>query len=331
MQERYGIALTTINQPTRAVQDIARDAPKLDAEFVIVGDQKSPKNFSQPGAVYLDLDVQRESGFKYAKIAPPRHYARKNIAYLVLMRAGATIIIETDDDNLPADGFWAAREAFVVARVATGDSWINVYSYFSDSHVWPRGFPLELVNAPPPSWETLAVKSAFCPIQQGLADANPDVDAIYRLILPLPLYFRRAQPLALLGAWCPFNSQNTTWWRVAFPLLYLPYYCSFRMTDIWRSFVAQRISYLNGWSVLFHDATVIQERNDHNLLKDFEDEIPGYLANSRIKEELGAIDLPAGEANIPSAMRKCYERLVALKIVGEQELGLLDACLDDIC
>jgi hypothetical protein len=331
MQERYGIALTTINQPTRAVQDIARDARKLDAEFVIVGDQKSPKNFNQRGAVYLDLEAQRESGFKYAKIAPPRHYARKNIAYLVLMRAGATIIIETDDDNLPTDGFWAGREASVVARVATGDGWMNVYSYFSDRHVWPRGFPLELVNALPPSWETLEVKRAFCPIQQGLADANPDVDAIYRLILPLPMCFRRAQPLALLGAWCPFNSQNTTWWRVAFPLLYLPYYCSFRMTDIWRSFVAQRISYLNGWSVLFHDATVVQERNDHNLLKDFEEEIPGYLANSRIKEELGAIDLPAGEANIPSAMRKCYERLAALKIIGEQELGLLDAWLDDIC
>ena len=28
-----------------------------------------------------------------------------------------------------------------------------------------------------------------CPIQQGLADRNPDVDAIYRLILPLPFSF----------------------------------------------------------------------------------------------------------------------------------------------
>jgi STELLO glycosyltransferases len=330
MQERYGIALTTINEPTRAVKDIARDAPKLDAQFVIVGDEKSPGSFSQPGATYLDLDVQRASGFKYAKIAPPRHYARKNIAYLALKRAGATIIIETDDDNLPTDGFWVKRDAFAVARVAAGENWINVYSYFSNNHVWPRGFPLEFINTPPPSWQALVVRSTFCPIQQGLADANPDVDAIYRLTLPLPIYFRRTEPLALLGAWCPFNSQNTTWWRVAFPLLYLPYFCSFRMTDIWRSFVAQRISYLNGWGILFHEATVIQERNDHNLLKDFQEEIPGYLENSRIKDELTAIDLPTGEANIPSAMRKCYERLVALRIVGEQELGLLDAWLDDI-
>jgi STELLO glycosyltransferase-like protein len=331
MKDKYGIALTTINQPTKAVQEIARDAPKLNAQFVVVGDQKSPKNFNQPGAVYLDLDMQQQSGFKYARIAPPRHYARKNIAYLVLKRAGATIIIETDDDNLPTDGFWAVRDAFAVARVVSNESWANVYSYFANSHVWPRGFPLEFVNAPQPSWGVLEVRNTFCPIQQGLADANPDVDAIYRLTLPLPIYFRRAEPLALLGAWCPFNSQNTTWWRVAFPLLYLPYYCSFRMTDIWRSFVAQRISYLNGWGILFHEATVIQERNDHNLLRDFEEEIPGYLANHRIREELSAIDLPAGEANIPSAMRRCYERLVALKIVGEQELGLLDAWLADIC
>ena len=95
----------------------------------------------------------------------------------------------------------------------------------------------------------MPAQTVACPIQQGLADGNPDVDAIFRLVLPLPMNFGRKPPIALCrGAWCPFNSQNTSWWPAAYPLLYLPAYCSFRMTDIWRSFVAQRICWENGWS-----------------------------------------------------------------------------------
>ena len=47
------------------------------------------------------------------------------------------------------------------------------------------------------------------------------------------------------------------------------------MTDIWRSFVAQRIAWTNNWSVLFDEPTVWQERNEHDLMRDFRDEVPG--------------------------------------------------------
>jgi hypothetical protein len=102
------------------------------------------------------------------------------------------------------------------------------------------------------------------------------------------------------------------------------------MTDIWRSFVAQRIAYVNGWGVLFHEATVFQERNEHNLLRDFEEEVPGYLHNGRIREALDALDLPAGVEKVPAALRACYERLVAMELVGEGELALVDAWLEDL-
>ena len=46
------------------------------------------------------------------------------------------------------------------------------------------------------------------------------------------------------------------------------------MTDIWRSFVAQRIAWANGWAILFHEPTVWQDRNEHNLMRDFRDESP---------------------------------------------------------
>jgi hypothetical protein len=330
MSDKYAVVITTINHPTRAVVEIARDAPKLDAEFILIGDSKSPPDFHQPGATYLDLQQQRSSGFRYGAEAPAKHYARKNVGYLLAIRNGATVLIETDDDNIPREGFWAPRSATVTARLVETDEWVNVYAYYADGLIWPRGLPLDRIQQAPPPFEGLPSGEIYCPIQQGLADENPDVDAIYRLVLPLPVSFRKDAAVALRGAWCPFNSQNTTFFREAFPLLYLPYHCSFRMTDIWRSFVAQRIAYVNGWGVLFHEATVFQERNAHDLLRDFEEEVPGYLHNERIRQALAGVELAPGADNIPDAMRACYGRLVALGVVGEAELPLLEAWLEDL-
>ena len=170
-----------------------------------------------------------------------------------------------------------------------------------------------------------------CPIQQGLANGNPDVDAIYRLVLDLPQRFYGRRKVALgRGAWCPFNSQNTTWWKVAFPLLYLPACCSFRMTDIIRSFVAQRIAWENDWAILFHSPTVIQERNDHNILKDFIDEIPGYINNNHIKEALENTRIAGGTDNISMDLIHCYEALVRKDLIGRKELALLACWLNDL-
>jgi hypothetical protein len=327
---RYAIVVTTINAPTPAIRQIAREAKNLSAEFVIVGDSKSPANFQQEGSIYLSLNAQRNSGFRYGEIAPELHYARKNVGYLEAARNGATVIIETDDDNIPLPAFWEPRKDTWEIRLYENYGWINVYAWYSDVQIWPRGLPLDRVRDIPPAFETLPKVEVYCPIQQGLADANPDVDAIYRLLLPLPINFKKTGPVALRGAWCPFNSQNTTFFKPAFPLLYLPYYCSFRMTDIWRSFVAQRIAYTNGWGVMFHQSTVFQQRNEHDLMRDFAEEVPGYLHNQKIQEALQHLDLPAGEASIPEAMRQCYGKLVEMSLVSAEELVLLDAWLDDL-
>lgn len=328
MSDHYAVVITSINPPTRAVIEIARDTGRLGAQFIIVGDRKSPSDFAQPGAAYLDLAAQARTGFRYAIAAPTQHYARKNVGYLQAIAGGATILIETDDDNIPRSSFWEPRTATATARLVETPAWVNVYRYFHDGLVWPRGLPLDRVNAVLPDPATAA--TVYCPIQQGLADDNPDVDAIYRLLLPIPFRFEAAVSVALRGAWCPFNSQNTTFFEPAFPLLYLPYHCSFRMTDIWRSFVAQRIAYANGWGILFHAATVFQERNAHDLMRDFAEEVPGYLHNSAIRDALERLDIPAGVAQIPEAMRVCYERLVALDLVGRGELPLLDVWLEDL-
>ena len=325
------LVVTSIAAPTRALEELAESAARADMDFVLIGDTSSPAEFVLPGCDFYGLERQRSLGLATAEVCPTRHYARKNVGYLIAMDRGAETIVETDDDTDAYDAFWQPRELIETAAVIRPPGWVNVYAYFSGARIWPRGLPLDAARIVPPARESLITETVCCPIQQGLVDGDPDVDAIYRLLLDLPFQFSPGANVALgPGAWCPFNSQNTSWWPEAYPLMYLPAYCSFRMTDIWRSFVAQRIASVNGWSILFHEATVRQRRNPHDLLRDFRDEVPGYLANREIGAALQALELEPGGPQVAANMRRSYELLVTNGWADPRELPLLDAWLADV-
>lgn len=331
MTDKTALIITSISAPNQALRSFAEACGTRGIDFIVVGDVKSPDRFDLAGCDFWSLDRQRGLDLDLARHLPERHYARKNLGYLIAMQRGSEIIIESDDDNHPRDDFWQQRTPSGIARVAEHAGWINVYRYFSDTGVWPRGFPLQYVQKQQPLLDALPERSISCPVQQGLADENPDVDAVYRLVMPLPVTFARLPRLAVgRGSWTPFNSQNTTWFREAFPLLYLPSYCSFRMCDIWRSFVALRICWENGWGVLFHGPTVWQERNQHNLLKDLEEEVAGYVNNEAICANLEKLRLEPGVQNIGRNLIACYRMLVDMKVVGMQEMSLLESWLHDI-
>ncbi len=309
---RVSVVVTSIASPNRILTAIANGCREHRQRFYVIGDVSSPPDFHLTGCEFFSLQRQYDSGFRTAREAPTRHYARKNVGYLQAIRDGASIIVETDDDNEPGSGFWQARGMRQRVPVLANFGWANVYRYFTDGEtVWPRGLPLAAIHRQLPAYDHCLVEEVDCPIQQGLADENPDVDAIYRLTASLPICFLGGRGIALApGTWCPFNSQNTTFFPEAYELLYLPAFCSFRMTDIWRSLVAQRILWENNWMLLFHSPTVVQARNEHNLMKDFEDEIPGYLHNETIAETLMGARLKAGAAEIGNNLMRCYETLV---------------------
>ena len=251
MEDKITIVVTSIAAPHEALGALAQGCIQNQYHFIVIGDQASPDEFVLDGCDFYSLQKQEQTGLKFAQICPTKHYARKNIGYLLAMRNNSSLIIETDDDNIPDEQFWTRRQRTQNVPILKNTGWVNVYSYFSDRNIWPRGFPLEHLRGQTIAYESLDTAQIDCPIQQGLADDNPDVDAVYRLTLPLPQTFRRDRSIGLTdGSWCPFNSQNTTWWPDAYELLYLPSYCSFRMTDIWRSFIAQRTAWLNNWAFL---------------------------------------------------------------------------------
>ncbi len=271
--------------------------------------------------------ARRNCSAPFADLIPYRHYCRKNLGYLYAISKGAKLVFDTDDDNIPYDAFGREVDRKVRGRLLSGPGWVNIYKHFIDGvQIWPRGLPLDAIE----SAGTFAAHptEADCPIQQFLADNDPDVDAIFRLTTRGEFFFRRNESPIILDqdCWVPFNSQNTIFFADAFPLLYLPCHVSFRMTDIWRSFVAQAALWHCKLRVSFHAPTVEQIRNSHDLMKDFADEVVGYLDNRKIGRILTeALATISPQAPLAAAALQLWRSLQTNGIVPPQEMPILES------
>jgi hypothetical protein len=342
--------ITTIQAPTPAVHQLSRKLHDIAGVLVVAGDRKGPMEYQLPhdeasSLHFLSLQTQLESGFSLSSVLPTGHYCRKNIGYLHAVAQGATCIYETDDDNAPLPS-WQPREEFTADAVTVsqdpehhgrGPAWVNVYRYFSREHIWPRGLPLDAIRDDVPPLAAgkgdPTAPQQWSPVQQGLVNGSPDVDAVWRLTLDRPFEFDHAPSVFLpRGYWCPFNTQSTWWWPAAYPLLYVPSFCSFRMCDIWKSFVAQRCLWEMDAGVTFHAPEVVQDRNPHDLMRDFTDELPGYQRNRELIRILA--DLPLGRGTdadvIAANLRACYTALSSHGFFPDKELVLVDAWLTDL-
>lgn len=219
----------------------------------------------------------------------------------------------------------------LLAQHTTDAGWVNVYRRYSDAHIWPRGFPLRRITdaASVRPLEVTTRKAVQVGIWQALADGDPDVDAIYRLADGRLCYFNDREPIVLdAGTWCPFNSQATAFASACFPLLYLPTSVSFRVTDILRGFVAQPILWAAGLRLGFHTATVHQDRNPHDLLRDFDGEIPLYLHTESMVETI--VSAVRSEGSIADNLRRVYEALAQQGTVDATEPARVEAWLTDL-
>ncbi len=336
--KKLAFVVTSINSSSPGLTKIGEQALAHGYQAIMVGDRKGPESFDTPGITFYSLHDQRETNFRTAIEGPIDTYTRKLTGYLIAISHGAEFIRETDDDNTPYDSFFAPVPDSIETRQFTSNNrWTNICSAFTDRHVWPRGFPLNEIHNPNASTFTWGSELKVLPIThvvlQGLADGDPDVDAVYRLTATdsSDITFRQDPPAQIPHTtWTPFNSQATTWPKRLFPLLYLPATCSFRMTDIWRSFVAQRLMRELDSYVIYTAPNVHQNRNDHDLMCDFSDEIEGYLGYNKVLDLLESTKLEPGEDKIADNLRVIYQALIANGFVTDAELPLLDAWLSDL-
>lgn len=339
MQNDACVVITTIHPPTPAV--LAYMAiPTVDV--IIVADQKTPAAaYAGLDCEFLSLDRQRAIAPDFDAILPYDHYARKNMGYLYAIQAGYSVLVESDDDNIPYDHWLSAslrpdeREG-ATHFVVGGSQPVNSYQWFTETHVWPRGLPLRRVLDTDARHAAAAVPAdgffEDVSILQGLADGDPDVDAIFRLTSRdslRPLTFEKTSAYYKLGpqSFCPANTQNTVWRdRRDFPLLYLPSYVSFRFCDILKMYIAQSFVRRDGRHLAFQGATVVQNRNPHDCFEDYLDECEMYLHVDRLiavlKQFVGSVE-PG-----PAGLVSLYRQLVAEEIVRDaRELSLLQAWL----
>jgi len=311
------IIITSISRPTKAVELFSKIK---NWKLIVVGDKKTPSLWEKENVIYISPEEQENLEQEFSSILPWNHYSRKMIGYLYAMKLNANIIADSDDDNLPMSNWGQNIEFEGEYRFVENNDFINIYNFFTDQKIWPRGFPLQKILDE--KKYILKNKQAKIGIWQQLANGDPDVDAIYRLTNNKEVNFKSKDPIVLEAETvCPFNSQNTFFKKELFPLLYLPAFVTFRFTDILRGLIAQPIMWAAGYNLGFSQASVLQKRNPHNYLKDFESEIPMYLNAEKVIKILK--NVVKKENTIKENLVTAYSELAKEKIVMPQEIKLL--------
>mmetsp|Transcript_9027 Transcript_9027/g.14490 ORF Transcript_9027/g.14490 Transcript_9027/m.14490 type:complete len:206 (-) Transcript_9027:109-726(-) len=168
-------------------------------------------------------------------------------------------------------------------------------------------------------------------VMQFCANENPDIDAIHRLVHPLPMTFhlpnsngknknpenQQREQISTYGSLvvpsenlAPYNAQATLHTHKAMWGLLLPFTVTGRVSDIWRGYFAEPIFRDLGLSLTFLPPAILQERNEHNYLADMHAELDLYFKGGKLLEFLSTWSSPAD--NVPESMEmlwiELYER-----------------------
>ena len=218
------------------------------------------------------------------------YLGRKNIGYFYAITQGAKIIWDFDDHNLLK--FWIPGAAPLGApsidasipvagrvdilephshNVNNCSTW-NPYPAMGSPRLpsWPRGLPLDdATNEQCSNTElrSATVSRESIAVLQSLSDRQPDADALYQAIMPFPFYFKRREMTTVLVppyTLTPYNMQATLHFKAGFWALFLPTSLDSELSDIWRSYIGQRLFWEVGLRVGFIGRPlVVQERDIH--------------------------------------------------------------------
>lgn len=273
------IVTTTINPPTKAIE---RFQALEDWELVVIGDKKTPAGYHLNRGIYVSPEEQEAYDAELSNAIGWNCIQRRNFGLLWAHDMGADVVAVVDDDNIPEPG-WG--ENLMIGRE------IEVNYYTTDlvafdpvgatnhSHLWHRGFPLQLLSRRDYSQKSRKVIKPD--VQADFWHGDPDIDAICRMEhAPECKFDSSVFPLAA-NKMAPFNSQNTF---LSGSILkdYFLFPGIGRMDDIWAAYYVQA----KGYQVVYGEASVYQARNVHDLTKDMKAEWLGYQHNIKLVSDL---------------------------------------------
>lgn len=287
------ICTTTIYPPSEALRKFAA---MKDWTLVIAGDLKTPHHLHAglhdefPGKVhYLTPEFQNKFDRELSDAIGWNCIQRRNMAFLYACKElKADIISSVDDDNSPIDGWGENLMVGKNTECALAESDTEVFDPLgycaNKSFLWHRGFPLELVNSRSVSTNPARNVSITPMIQADMWLGEPDVDAICRMVHhaseityePWPFPFTSNSP-------SPFNSQNTFLHKDVMPHYFMALERG-RHDDLLAAYYVQS----KGFKVVYGKPSVRQERNNHDVMKDFANEIWGYQNILQVIRDLKA-------------------------------------------
>ena len=342
---------TTIFNASDAVRDVCERLPSYC--LIVIADRKGPDVYQVGGdCTFLYLTVQMQERLAkashFAATVPWNHFARKNIGYLFALANGAKRVWDFDDDNILLTSDYMLESQIELTNglliPQTKEVTMNPYPVLgSEEFSWPRGFPLAYIKD---KAKLLTDKTVFSAdfdknkmqvaIVQGLANGDPDVDAIYRLQRELPFDFRgwskQAKTFVVPStAFIPWNAQATLFTlREVLWAMYLPLSVHGRVSDIWRSFIVQRLLRDTPYRTAFAAKPLVQqERNIHSYMADFDAEYDLYHKSGALINFLDSWkprnDVFSLRANIIELYIDLYERnYIELADVEMIELWLVE-------
>jgi hypothetical protein len=285
------IVTTTINGPTKAIEQFQA---MEDWHLVVIGDLKTPPDYHLDRGLYMTPDAQETYDKELSDAIGWNCIQRRNFGLLIAHDMDADIVAVVDDDNIPLDGWGVNLMLGTPVEVNWFETTLPVFDPIGAtnySHLWHRGYPLQLL--PHRDYTRMSRKTIVADIQADFWNGDPDIDAVCRMEhAPQCTFDTACFPMAT-NTLSPFNSQNTFLSRNVLKDYFL-YPGIGRMDDIWASYHVEA----NGFKVVYGKASVYQDRNVHDLVRDMKQEYLGYENNLAIAEKLKT-DAKALQAYLP--------------------------------
>jgi hypothetical protein len=327
---------TTIWEPSKTLRQIA--ALKSWC-IVVVLDRKTPVPFHVEGAIVLTVEQQAALPYRIVKRLPWNHFGRKNIGFLFAVAHGAEVVYDCDDDHeliLEGDDDKSIPLRLDGEVLAPPDTLevFNPYPQFGNPGGWPRGYPMDqIVNRSTYHSDRMVdvstLHSGAFYVHQSLANNDPDYDAIYRLTHQLPVTFKDGPAVSPSpGTMCPYNAQATLHLKKAFWGMLLPITVHGRVSDIWRSYITQRLLWDIGGRIVFRSPWVVQYRNAHDYLADLDSEYDLYTKATALVRFLRT--WRSTERSVGKRLLELTVDLYEYGIVEKADVLLMDDWLHDL-
>lgn len=307
------IVTTTIHIPTflTAYEKNIQRYGHENVDFIVIGDKKTPpeaRAFCETisNCQYIGLMGQDRYLQRYPQLLahiPHNSFERRDIGLLMAYEHGADVIITIDDDNLAtghdAVGFHQIVGTTICIPTFTSTSgWFNVCEMLkeeNDVEFYHRGYsPKHRWEKDTDAYVTRMDGDEVVVVNAGLWLNNPDTDAITRLERKLNVTgFADGVPTSIAlapGTWSPFNCQNTALARQVIPAYFMSPIAG-RHSDIFASYVVNRITERLGDVITFGLPLANHERSAHNLWHDVELEREGMQRTDEFCDALRAVKL----------------------------------------